>query len=133
MLAGASLVLVAMLLVAGLFRASIEVPLRLLALAPALLLLLLGSVITVFSLSAFGWQRRARLRGKRAQGFLESVEEVRGGFRVRARWRNDQGREYHFTAASKARPAAAEGERVLVWVDEADPVRYHFVDLDHPG
>lgn len=119
------------LLVAVLFGAHLEVPLRLLALAPVLLMLLIGSAIAMFSLVAFGWQRRARLRGTRLQGFVETVEATRGKWRVRARWRNDQGREFHFdSAVVRARPAVAEGERVVVWVDEADPVRYHFVDLE---
>lgn len=128
---GASLVVLGALLVAALFRARIEVPLRLLALAPSLLLLLVGSAVTVFSFAAFRWQRRARLRGTRSHGFVESIQPTRGKWRVRARWRNGLGREFRFdSAATRARPLVAEGERVTVWVDEADPVRYHFVDLD---
>ena len=130
-LSGASLIGLGMLLIAALFRARMDVPLRLLGLAPALLMMLVGSAVAVFSLAAFGWQRRARRRGTRSQGFVEAVEPARGRWRVRARWRNDQGREFHFDSAPvRARPAVAEGERVVVWVDEADPVRYHFVDLE---
>ncbi len=119
------------LLVAALFRAHIEVPLRLLALGPSLLMVFVGSAIAGFRLSAFRWQRRARLRGKRLQGFVESIDPVRRKWRVRARWRNDQGREFHFDSALvRARPPVAEGERVVVWVDDVDPLRYHFVDLE---
>ncbi len=128
---GVSLIALGVLLIAGLFGAHIEVPLRLLGLAPALILLLVGSAVAVFSLAAFRWQRRARLRGTRSQGFVETIQPTRGKWRVRARWRNDRGREFHFDSAlERARPVVAEGERVVVWVDEADPARYHFVDLD---
>jgi hypothetical protein len=133
-LSGAALIALGVLLIAALFHAHLEVPLRLLLLAPALLMLMVGSAIAIFSLASFRWQRKARLRGKRSQGFVESVAAARGKWRVRARWRNDQGREYHFDSARvRARPAIAEGERVVVWIDEADPFRYHFVDLESPA
>jgi hypothetical protein len=131
---GAALIAFGMLLLGSLIAARIEVTLRLAGFAPALLSILVGSIVAVFSLAAWRWQRHARLHGRRDTGFVEAVErsELAGiqSWRVRVRCRVQLGREFHFqTGRLRAKPAVHPGERVDIWVCDDDPVRYHYIDL----
>jgi hypothetical protein len=135
---GAALIAFGMLLLAALIAARIEVTLRLAGFAPALLSILVGSIIAVFSFAAWRWQRHARLHGRRETGFVEAVErsELAGteSWRVRVRCRVELGRELHFqTGRLRAKPSVHPGERVAIWVCAHDPVRYHFIDLNGPS
>lgn len=135
---GAALIAFGMLLLAILIRAPIEVTLRLAGFAPALLSILIGSIVAVFSVAAWRWQRHARLHGTLGTAFVDAVERSeRAGiesWRVRVRYRFQLGRELRFqTGRLREKPAVRSGERVAIWVCNEDPVRYHFIDLNGPS
>jgi hypothetical protein len=134
---GAGLIALGAVLLASLIASHIEVTLRLAGFAPALLSILIGSIIAVFSVAAWRWQRHARLHGTRGAGFVEAVErsELAGmeSWRVRVRFRHELGRELHFrTGRLRAKPTVRPGERVAIWVCSHDPARYHFIELGPP-